>query len=244
MRSCPSGNDGGAAMSDPAKIDFANLPFHDLADTFPLISPEELKSLTEDIRKNGLHERITLFEGKILDGRNRYLAAKAAGITLTARDHFRTLPADLDPWDFVVSENIQRRHLTGEQKRDVIAALLTADPSKSDRAIAAVAKVDNKTVAKVRGDLETGEEIPHLGKRKGKDGKEQSGTKKKARKKSEAQAHVVYKRKQEELIDLLKETHSSYSQAEEWADNTKQRLDETLAKIAEDLDEANAEAAA
>jgi hypothetical protein len=218
-----------------------SVPFHPLADKFPLIGSEELKELAEDIRKNGMLERITLHEDKILDGRNRYLAAEMVGLTLKA-ESFRRLPYNVDPWDFVVSENIQRRHLTQEQKRYVIESLLKADPKKSDRAIAAIAKVDNKTVGGVRTVLETGEEIPHQTKRVGKDRKKQSGTKKTTRKKTE-QAHVIYKAKQEELIDLLKETHTSYSQAVEWADNTKQRLDETLASIAEELDSENEKAA-
>ena len=40
-----------------------------------------------------------------------------------------------DPYAFVISANIYRRHLTAEQKRDLIAKLLKADPSKSDRQI-------------------------------------------------------------------------------------------------------------
>jgi hypothetical protein len=222
----------------PATPEYA---FHPLADTFPLISDEELSALGDDIRKNGLLEKITLHEGKILDGRNRYLAAKAAGVTLSLADHFRRLPAGADAWDFVVSENIQRRHLSAEARREVIAKLLRADPTKSDRAIAATARVDNKTVAAVRGDLETGEEIPHQKKRVGKDGKKQSGSKKgKSKPKAAAAPHVAYKPKQEELIDLLRETHTSYAQAEEWVDNTKQRLDETLADIGKELDDAAA----
>jgi hypothetical protein len=220
------------------------IPFHPLADKFPLIGSEELKELAEDIRENGMLERITIHEDKILDGRNRYLAAEMVGLALKA-ESFRRLPYNVDPWDFVVSENIQRRHLTQEQKRYVIASLLKADPTKSNRAIAAVAKVDDKTVSTVRSDLETGAEIPHLSKRVGKDGKKQSGSKKTGAKRTvkKSEPHVLYKAKQEELIDLLKETHTSYSQAVEWADNTRQRLDETLASIAEELDSENAEAA-
>jgi hypothetical protein len=229
-------------MTDQSKppADPPEYTFHPLAETFPLISEDELSALAEDIRKNGMHEKITLFDGKILDGRNRYLALKQAGIKPTW-ENFRYLPKGVDPWDFVVSENIQRRHLTAEQKREVIASLLKADPTKSNRAIAATAKVDHQTVAAVRGGLETGGEIPHQKERVGKDGKKQSGSKKKV--KGGKAPHVAYKTKQEELIDLLKETHSSYSQAEEWADNTKQRLDETLADIAKELDEENAAAA-
>ena len=106
-----------------ALIAYDNLAFHPLAETFPLISTDELSELASDIRKNGMLEPITLFDGKILDGRNRYRAAKLAGVKLTEAN-FRVLPKGVEAWDFVVSENIQRRHLSQEQKREVIASLL------------------------------------------------------------------------------------------------------------------------
>jgi ParB-like chromosome segregation protein Spo0J len=43
---------------------------------FPLLDDEQLRELASDIKANGLRERITLFENQILDGRNRYSAAK------------------------------------------------------------------------------------------------------------------------------------------------------------------------
>jgi ParB-like chromosome segregation protein Spo0J len=52
---------------------------HPIAEIFPMISNDELRELAEDIRKNGMLEPITLFEGKILDGRNRFNAAKLVG---------------------------------------------------------------------------------------------------------------------------------------------------------------------
>ena len=51
----------------------------------------------------------------------------------------------------MLSANIHRRHLTAEQKREIIAAVLKAQPEKSNRTIAKQTKVDDKTVAAVRG---------------------------------------------------------------------------------------------
>ena len=57
--------------------------FHPLADTFPMIGDDELRELAEDIQHHGLREPIVLFEVKILDGCNRYRAAKAIKFPLT-----------------------------------------------------------------------------------------------------------------------------------------------------------------
>ena len=41
-----------------------------------------------------------------------------------------------DPYEYVLSANLHRRHLTAEQKREIIAKLLKAQPEKSNRTIA------------------------------------------------------------------------------------------------------------
>src|SRR5689334_13315441 len=121
-------------MSDTT-INLANLLPHPLANLFPMLSGNELSDLADDIKARGLLERITLHEGKILDGRNRYEAARVAGVSLT-KDNFRELPPGVDPKAFVISANIHRRHLTAEQKRDLLARLIKDDPTKSNRQIA------------------------------------------------------------------------------------------------------------
>jgi hypothetical protein len=75
-----------------------------------------------------------------------------------------------DPYAYVISANIHRRHLTTAQKGELIAALLKAKPERSDRATAKIAQVDHKTVAAKREKLEGGGEIPHHETRVGKDG--------------------------------------------------------------------------
>lgn len=88
------------------------ISFHKVSEFFPLMSELELKELAEDIKVNGLKEPITLFEGKIVDGRNRYLACLKAGIEPV----FVEWKEKSSLVDFVVSMNLRRRHLTESQK--------------------------------------------------------------------------------------------------------------------------------
>jgi hypothetical protein len=129
----------------------------------------------------------------LLDGRNRLDALELNGIKLvTDGGKFNWLAlyakavgglvyvTDQDPYAYVISVNIHRRHLTSEQKRDLIAKLLKAKPETSNLQIAKQVKADDKTVAKVRTKLEATSEIPKLTKTVGKDGKSRPVRKKQA----------------------------------------------------------------
>jgi hypothetical protein len=92
-----------------------------------------------------------------------------------------------EPFAFVISANIHRRHLTGEQRRDLIAKLLKAEPERSDRQIAGQVKVDGKTVAKVRHELERRAEIPHVATRTDRIGRQQPPKEKRERAKAKVE---------------------------------------------------------
>jgi hypothetical protein len=64
--------------------DYANLVAHPLASIMPMMSEEEFERYKADIKRNGLQVRIDLFEGMILEGRNRYRALRALGIVLVS----------------------------------------------------------------------------------------------------------------------------------------------------------------
>ena len=97
------------------------LAFHAIADIFPLMDGQPLADLTEDIRQHGLREPIWLYEGRILDGRNRYRACQAAGIEPVFADY-----QDDDPVGFVVSLNLHRRHLNEPQREMAAGRIATA----------------------------------------------------------------------------------------------------------------------
>jgi hypothetical protein len=152
------------------------LPFHPLARNFPLMNGSEFNELVADVKaNNGLHEPITLYQGKILDGRNRYRACLNAKVEPRFEEFEGNNAAALA---FVISKNIHRRHLKAKEKRDAIAALLKAAPEKSDRQIGKMAKVDGKTVAAVRAEQEGREEFPHVETRTDTKGRKQPAKKK------------------------------------------------------------------
>ena len=95
----------------------------------------------------------------LVSGLSTGRAAGNAGITNLA---FPDYAETEDPFAYVLSANVHRRHLSAEQKRDLIAKVLKAQPTKSNRTIAKQTKVDDKTVGKVRRELEGRAEIPHV----------------------------------------------------------------------------------
>ena len=101
---------------------------HPYAEVFPMMTPQELKELAEDIKRTGeLDEPIVLFEGKVLDGRNRLIACDNAGVE-PKFVQFEEAFGNRDPLEFVWSRNYARRHLTPSQK--AVAALAFADAEK------------------------------------------------------------------------------------------------------------------
>lgn len=95
------------------------MKFHPLAELFPLMEGEEFERLAADIKLNGLLEPIWTYEGKILDGRNRWLACQDAGVEPRFREY-----RGHSPVAFVIAMNIERRHLTATQKAAIGALLL------------------------------------------------------------------------------------------------------------------------
>ena len=87
---------------------------HKLAGVVPMASDTEQALLTEDIKKNGLREPITLYRGEIVDGRCRQIACLLSGTRIMAKELDDDLTED-EVRIFVKSVNT-RRNLTSTQK--------------------------------------------------------------------------------------------------------------------------------
>jgi hypothetical protein len=105
----------------------AGLPFHPLAALFQLTGGAAYAALVEDIRAHGLNRPVVLYQDMILDGRNRYRACIDADVPV------RTIPYDGDdPFAFVRSENLLRRH-SNESQRAMGASRLATLPKGSNQ---------------------------------------------------------------------------------------------------------------
>lgn len=93
--------------------------FHETANAFPFISGEAYETLKRDIEKNGILEPVYIYDGKIIDGRNRYRIAIDLGLTDIPTQEYQ---GD-NPVGFVQSMNLHRRQLSPSQKAAAAAFL-------------------------------------------------------------------------------------------------------------------------
>lgn len=127
---------------------------HPAADLFPGMSDDELRQLGEDIRAHDLQVPVVfLADGlTLIDGRNRLDAMERAGLTIFNADggvkvRFETAK-EVDPVVYVVSANLHRRHLTAEQRDNLIRRLRAERSQLSVRGIAAATHTPKSTVAR------------------------------------------------------------------------------------------------
>jgi hypothetical protein len=115
---------------------------HPAADVFPMGSDEELATLGEDIKKNGLKDTVAFYRDELIDGRNRFEAMERSGIERDGRmmqpgaiysDGKTRDDPEFDVAAYVISKNIHRRHLTKEQRADlIVAARMAAKPRQNE----------------------------------------------------------------------------------------------------------------
>lgn len=120
--------------------------WHPYAELFPWIEGPAFEELKADIAANGVREPIVFLDGQILDGRNRYMAARDLGI-----EYPRVEYDGDDPLAFVISLNLKRRHLSEKQRAMVASKLATMPQGRpSEKApIGAVTDAEAATLLNV-----------------------------------------------------------------------------------------------
>jgi hypothetical protein len=152
------------------------IKIHEATDLFPMMSGEELQALAKDIAENGLRHGVVLWTPQsietasgrkvpsdlyLLDGRNRLEALELSIADEEEREEairFALYPdtmqqgaasllyGEVDPYTFVISANIHRRHLSAAQKREIVVKLKQNSPQLSMRAIAEATGASPATV--------------------------------------------------------------------------------------------------
>lgn len=143
---------------------------------FMPMDPADRERLKKDIEETGeIRDPLKIYKDRrtgqdlILGGYNRQQIAIELGIDLVPVDEYEGTPAERR--DLVVKDNLNRRHMTAEQKRALIRYFYKQDPGQSARTVSKKTGVDHKTVQRVKADMSAGGEIPHLTAVRGRDGK-------------------------------------------------------------------------
>jgi DNA-binding CsgD family transcriptional regulator len=159
------------------------MQFHEFANDYPMMPAYELGRMEQGMMEWGFDARfpIVRYQGKILDGRNRYVASTNADVKPVFVDFVGT---DEEAKQFVQRANEERRHLAADwlhrrrQERIERVGAARAD-GKSLRAIAEAEDVSEMTI---RSDIKEATAkgfavTPPEGKVTGKDGRQQPATK-------------------------------------------------------------------
>jgi hypothetical protein len=121
----------------------------------PPLSDDEYVALRDAIAEQGYdaaHPIVVDEAGDILDGHHRMRACRELGVspatvTRAGLTHEQKI-------EYALAANLRRRHLSQQQKRELIRAELERDPARSDRAIGRLLGVSHPTVAAVRREVE------------------------------------------------------------------------------------------
>jgi len=84
---------------------------HPLSAAFPSMSDADIQALADDIKENGLHSPVVIYNGFVLDGWHRVLACERAKVNVRSIEY-----KGKNPVAFVKSHNWHRRHMTESQK--------------------------------------------------------------------------------------------------------------------------------
>ena len=135
---------------------------HPLSSAFPAMSDSEYTELSKSIEQIGLQNPIVLFDEMIIDGWHRYCACLDTGTAIKTI----VLSESINPQEFVLAQNKERRHLTQSQialaaikvyewLRDGVKAALQPSYAqyaqvKSSEELAKIAGVSTRTIVQAK----------------------------------------------------------------------------------------------
>lgn len=129
----------------------------------PRLTADEYAELEASIVEHGVQVPIVLSrDDRIVDGYHRDEIARKHSL------HCPRVYADGDETELrglAFSLNLHRRHLNREQKRELVAESIKADPQLSDREHGRRTGVSAQTATKVRDELEKSAQVEHFSER-------------------------------------------------------------------------------
>ena len=116
------------------------MKLHELCSLFPKIDGEAYEVLKADIARNGLLNPIIMYGDTILDGQNRFRACNELGVS----PRYTEFKGE-NILEFVLAQNLHRRHLTPGQSATIVA--LAQDWAKAQKSGAISKDVEADTIA-------------------------------------------------------------------------------------------------
>lgn len=98
---------------------------HPLSAAFPEMTPDEFLALKDSIQTIGVQNAVVIYEGMVIDGWHRYSAARELAMACPTME----MDPEIDPKDFVLAQNKNRRHITAGQIALAIASVNQWSPA-------------------------------------------------------------------------------------------------------------------
>jgi len=144
----------------------ADRDWHPLAEVFPLMDDDQFQSFVDDIGQRGQRESIKVWNGQVIDGRNRQIAVIWNGHSPDYRDVSGEYTED-ELADYVWSLNFERRHLNPSQQAMAAQRMKEAtgkttkevvqQTGSSDRMVKRAARVKDKGCPELIRAVESGD---------------------------------------------------------------------------------------
>ena len=137
----------------------------------PQLPPDEYRVIRDSIAEIGVQVPLLLTADHVLvDGHERWRAIQELEITKFPMRVVGCL-SEAERVQLAIKLNLERRHLSVVQRRELAARLLREDACQTDRKVASAVGCDHKTVGKVRFQLTAIGEIPSSEETVGRNGK-------------------------------------------------------------------------